>query len=85
MINNIVEKHFEVEVCDYTPQDLEKIINRLNEIDNHIEVHELGKCSDSNNLKIKVIYYEEEDKNELEKTIVDTFQFSDLWNKCIIK
>lgn len=80
---NTVEKHFKVEVCQYTPEDLDKVENRLNEIDNQIKVTELGKCSDSDNYKLRVTYWEEEDKNELEQTIVNTFQFSNLGEKCI--
>lgn len=82
---NTVEKHFEVQICEYTLADLDKVENRLNEIDNQIKVTELGKCDDSANYKLKVTYWEQEDKNELEQTIVNTLQFSDLWNKCIKK
>ncbi len=83
MVNNIVQKHFEVEVCKYAEEDLQKVKDRLNEIDSHIELEEIGNCPDCNNPKIKVTYLEEEDKNELERTIVDTFQFSKLWRECI--
>lgn len=85
MMVNTVEKHFEVEVCEYTPGDLAKVVNRLNEIDNQIKVTELGKCDDSDNYKLRVTYWEDENKNELEQTIVYTFQFSTLWEKCIKK
>lgn len=32
-MDNTVEKHFEVKICEYTSGDLAKVENRLNEID----------------------------------------------------